>query len=235
MIIAIDGPAASGKSTISKLLAEQLGYTYIDTGAMYRAVALAYIQALRERWDGAHDCDDYIESDAFKVDPNMIASVLAELELDFDGKAVVLNDKVLGDEIRGPEVSNIVAKVAAVGLVREKLVAEQRRIAGDKDVVMDGRDIGTVVFPNADLKIYMIASAEVRAKRRFKDFEAQGVKDVSLEELVEDIQERDRIDFEREVSPLCKADDAVELNTDDMSIDEVLGFVAGKVGSVSKA
>ncbi len=216
MIIAIDGPAGSGKSTIAKLLSEKLAYQYIDTGAMYRAVTLALL-----RHKGFIDLslnEKLLDKD---VDAILAAQILSNLEIKLDGKKVFLNGTDLSDEIRSPLVSNNVAQVAAMRVVREDLVSKQRLMGNLGNCVMDGRDIGTVVFPQAELKVFLTASARVRAERRMKDFIKQGV-EIDIESLTADIALRDKQDSEREISPLVKASDAIEIISDNFSIDEVL-------------
>lgn len=216
MIIAIDGPAGSGKSTIAKLLAEKLTYQYIDTGAMYRAVTLALL-----RQKGFQDLslnEKPLDKDA---DAILAAQILPNLEIRLDGKKVFLNGEDLSDEIRSPLVSNNVAQVAAMRVVREDLVSKQRLMGNLGNCVMDGRDIGTVVFPQAELKIFLTASARVRAERRMKDFIKQGV-EIDIESLTADIALRDKQDSEREISPLVKARDAIEIISDNLGIEVVL-------------
>ncbi len=216
MIIAIDGPAGSGKSTIAKLLAEKLACQYIDTGAMYRAVTLALL-----RQKGFLDLslnEKLLDKD---TDAILAAQILPKLEIKLDGKKVFINAEDLSDEIRSPLVSNNVAQVAAMRVVREDLVSKQRLMGNCGDCVMDGRDIGTVVFPQAELKVFLTASARVRAERRMKDFIKQGV-EIDIESLTADIALRDKQDSEREISPLVKANDAIEIVSDNYSIDEVL-------------
>ncbi len=216
MIIAIDGPAGSGKSTIAKLLAEKLAYQYIDTGAMYRAVTLALLR--HKRFDDLSLNEKLLDKDA---DAILAAQILPGLEIKLDGKKVFINCDDLSDEIRSPLVSNNVAQVAAMRIVREDLVSKQRQMGNLGNCVMDGRDIGSVVFPQAELKVFLTASARVRAERRMKDFVKQGV-EIDIESLTADIALRDKQDSEREISPLVKANDAIEIVTDDLGINEVL-------------
>lgn len=215
MIITIDGPSGSGKSTTARAVAEQLGYLYIDTGAMYRAVALAFMKADRSP-----------SADA-------AAELLSTLRIDVrhaaDGMHVHLNGSDVSASIRTQAVGNMASKVSQLAAVREKLVEEQRRIARERQaaeggVVLDGRDMGTVVFPDADVKIFMVADATVRARRRQAEYAAQG-RTVSLEEVHREIVERDRQDRERELAPLQKADDAIELDTTARTIEEQVDFV----------
>lgn len=211
LVIAIDGPAASGKSSTSRLVAKRLGYLYIDTGAMYRAVTL---KVLREKIDPA-------DSDA--------VGSLAErsavcLEQSGDDLAVILDGEDVSGMIRTREVTAAVSAVSAIEKVRTVMVREQRKLGRRGGVVMDGRDIGTVVFPDADLKIYMIADVSVRALRRQKDLKQAGTF-VDHQTLIEEIVVRDRKDSGRAVSPLRKAEDAVALDTTGMTIDEQVEYI----------
>lgn len=209
--IAIDGPAAAGKSTVAKKVAEQLKYTYIDTGAMYRAVT--YL-ALRQGVNLASE-----EALAKIVE-------LIELELSHteNGQRVRVNGKDVTEEIRSDEVTQNVSEVAAHGVVREALVKQQRLMAEKRGVVMDGRDIGTQVIPDAEIKIFMIASVEERAERRYNENKAKGF-EPDLDQLKDEIRKRDQHDQERIVSPLIKADDAIELDTTSMSIEQVTELI----------
>lgn len=208
-VIAIDGPAGAGKSTISKMVAKQLKYIYIDTGAMYRAVAWRVLQ-------------EYKPPISTK---QIIASVQdIDIKLSYDGKQnlqVETNGTNVTTEIRTPQVTALVSQVAAVGQVREKMVELQRNMAKQGKILMDGRDIGTCVLPNADLKIYLTASADERANRRAKQMAQKGY-NIDVEKIKADIIARDEADMNREISPLKKADDAILLDTTDMTIDEVL-------------
>lgn len=203
LIVAVDGPAGSGKSTISKKIANKLNLTYLDTGAMYRMITY-YV----------------IKNNVDIENKNKLEEILDSLKLDIKEDRFFLNDQDISEEIRGVEVTNNVSKVAAVKIIREKLVDLQRRISRGKKVILDGRDIGTVVFPNADIKIFLIASPSERAKRRLKDFQNKGIEH-SYEEVLEEIIKRDKMDSERKESPLKKADDAVEIDTSSMTIEEV--------------
>ncbi len=206
IVVAIDGPAGAGKSTIAKLVAEKLGYAYIDTGAMYRSVAWKFLQAGKE------------------FDEAFISQLAQTMVIEFKPEASVNRVFVDGVEvteaIRSAEVTANVSRVAAIGAVREAMVAQQRRMGESGGVLMDGRDIGTVVFPNAQLKIFLTASVEERALRRYKELVAKG-QDVDLAQLKEDIASRDKQDSERAISPLRQAEDALLLDTSDMNIEQV--------------
>lgn len=196
--IAIDGPAAAGKSTIAKRVAKKLGFLYIDTGAMYRAVTLYVLN---------HGDD-------------IIKDIASHIHITFDvNDEVYLNGVNVSEEIRSPEVTNNVSRVSAIGEVRSYLVDMQREISKSSSVVMDGRDIGTTVLPNAEVKIFMQASPEVRAKRRQLEESARG-NDIALTSLTEEIIRRDNIDSTREISPLVQAEDALLLDTSNLSIKE---------------
>ena len=206
IVVAIDGPAGAGKSTIAKLVAEKLGYAYIDTGAMYRSVALKFLQTGKE------------------FDEAFISQLAQTMIIEFKPEASVNRVFVDGvevtDAIRSAEVTANVSRVAAIGDVREAMVAQQRRMGESGGVLMDGRDIGTVVFPNAQLKIFLTASVEERALRRYKELVAKG-QDVDLAKLKKDIASRDKQDSERAISPLRQAEDALLLDTSDMNIEQV--------------
>lgn len=206
IVVAIDGPAGAGKSTIAKLAAEKLGYAYIDTGAMYRSVAWKFLQTGK----------------AF--DEDFISGLSKTMLIDFKPEAkinrVFVDGTEVTDAIRTPEVTAIVSRVAAIGAVREAMVDQQRRMGETGGVLMDGRDIGTVVFPNAQLKIFLTASVEERARRRYAEMVAKG-QQVDLQQLQADIAERDKQDSERAISPLRQAEDALLLDTSDMGISEV--------------
>ena len=207
LVVAIDGPAGAGKSTVAQLAARKLGCTYIDTGAMYRAVAWKTLQRKQP------------------VTDELILDVVKDVHVELayvEGKTTVSVDGTdVTGEIRTPEVTAIVSQVAALGPVRSRMVELQRRMAAKGSVLMDGRDIATSVLPDANVKIFLTASIEERARRRYKEMQAKGY-DVSLEELQKDIAARDKADSEREISPLVQAPDAELLDTSHMGIDEVV-------------
>lgn len=207
MIIAIDGPAGSGKSTIAKLIAKDIGLVYLDTGAMYRLVTL---KALNEGIFGNGKLSDL----------EKIKKLLDNLNIDIKENGFYLDDVDVSEEIRKPIISENVSDIAAVREVREKMVDLQRKFSKSKNVILDGRDIGTVVFPNADLKIFLVADAKERAKRRYKELVEKG-ENVEIEEIYDNILKRDKIDSTRRESPLKKAKDAVEVDTTFKSIKEV--------------
>ena len=208
MNIAIDGPAGAGKSSIAKLVAKKLSFVYIDTGAMYRTMAYYFLKNgidIKEEKAVAEHCGEI------------------EIRIAYENgdQQIFLNEVNVSKEIRSEEVGNQVSVVAASGAIREKLVALQRQMAASTDVIMDGRDIGTVVLPGAELKIYLTASAAVRADRRYKELQEKGI-DCDREKIEEDIILRDKQDMNREISPLKQAEDAVYLDSSDMTIDEVV-------------
>ncbi len=205
-IIAIDGPAGSGKSTTAKQVAKRLGFTYLDTGALYRALTLL---ALKNGID--------IESEGELV--NLLQQSKFQLQSQGDDIRIWINGEEATEAIRSPEVSRAVSMVARHPAVRREMVQLQRRLASQADVVVEGRDIGTVVFPEADLKIFLTASLEARAQRRLKELHEKGV-EIALHELKRDIERRDAIDSQRETAPLKKAEDAIVIDTTELTIDE---------------
>ncbi|MCR5270665.1 MAG: (d)CMP kinase [Prevotella sp.] len=210
--IAIDGHSSCGKSTMAKALARKLGYIYVDTGAMYRSVTL---YALRHNLF----CEDgSIKTDELKQQMANI-SISFQLNAETGRPDTYLNGECVEQEIRSLEVSNHVSPIATLGFVREAMVAQQQQMGKDKGVVMDGRDIGTVVFPDAELKIFVTASAEVRAQRRFDELKEKGMP-ADYADILKNVQERDYIDSHREVSPLRQADDALLLDNSHMTIPE---------------
>lgn len=209
--IAIDGPGGAGKSTIAKQVARALDIDYIDTGAMYRAVGYKLIR----------DNVDMYDEDA-------LLSMLEATDIDFSGGKTILDGEDISDRIRTQEISRKASECSALAPVRAKLVELQKKMGSTKSVIMDGRDIGTVVLKDAELKIYLTASAEERAERRHKELLLKG-EDISYEKVLADMQERDYNDMHREITPLRKADDAIELDTTGMSIDEVTEYILRKV------
>ncbi len=226
IVIAVDGHSSCGKSTVAKAVASKLGIAYIDTGAMYRAVTL---YALRNNLFAATG------------EPNAegIAAQLGNIKITFNfdqqlgRNTTYLNGENVEDEIRGMEVSSRVSPVSAIPAVRAQLTEWQREMGKSQSVIMDGRDIGTTVFPNADLKIFMTARPEVRAKRRYDELKAKG-QEADLAEILRNVEERDRQDSTRAVSPLRKADDAIVLDNSDMTREEQFDFVIDKVRALKK-
>lgn len=216
IVIAIDGYSSTGKSTLAKKLAKQLGYIYVDTGAMYRAVSFY-----------AHE-KEYIDKESFKVEK--LISDLDQINLEFKYNdalgysEIYLNKRNIEKEIRSLEISNYVSKVAAVPEIRRKLVEQQQEMGLKKGIVMDGRDIGTVVFPEAELKIFMTASSEKRAHRRYKEMIDNG-NDVTYVSVLENVNSRDFLDTTRKDSPLIKAQDAIEVDNSDLSVDDTFDVV----------
>lgn len=211
--IAIDGPAGAGKSTIAKLVAKEKGYIYVDTGAMYRGLAIHFLKK------GIQPEEKEKIIDACKD---------AEVSIGYEDGAqqIYLNGENITSMLREEAVGNMASISSAVPEVRAKLLDLQRNLAKEKDVVMDGRDIGTHVLPNADVKIYLTASVECRANRRFKELTEKGIA-CNYDEIAQDIQERDTRDMNREIAPLKKADDAVLVDSSDMTIEEVVKAITG--------
>ncbi|PMC82669.1 (d)CMP kinase [Anaerococcus hydrogenalis] len=199
-IIALDGPSGSGKSTIANLLAKKLKISYLNTGSMYRALTL------------------YLLENNIKKSDDFDKNILENINIDINKDKVFLNGKDVSKEIRDKEVTENVSWVSSMPEVREYLVEMQRNISNNKSIILDGRDIGTVVFPNAKYKFYLTASSYVRAKRRFDQNEI----DKSFEEIKEDIEKRDYLDSHREISPLKKADDAIEIDSSDLTIAQTI-------------
>ena len=224
IVIAIDGYSSCGKSTMAKNLARQLGYVYVDTGAMYRAVTLYALRHQLFKADG-------------EVDAASLQRDMPDIRIFFQfnkqtGKPdTYLNDELVEQEIRTMQVSERVSKIAALPFVRTALVAQQQRMGKDKGIVMDGRDIGTVVFPHAELKIFVTASAEVRAQRRYDELQQKGMP-ARYDDILKNVQERDYIDSHREVSPLRKAEDAIELDNSNLTIDEQQQWLLQQVDKV---
>ena len=211
IVIAIDGPAGAGKSTISKIVAKKLNINYIDTGAMYRALT--------------YKC---LKNNINTLDEKDVSRLCLNTDIDFMNGKVYLDGELVEDEIRSKEVTNNVSNVAKIEAVRKILVDKQREIGKVSDVILDGRDVGTCIFPDSKHKFFLIATPEERGYRRYKELIEKG-EDISLEEVIEDIKRRDLIDSTREVSPLIKADDAFELDTTNKTIDEVVDIIVNKV------
>ena len=223
IVIAIDGFSSCGKSTFAKAIAARLGYIFIDTGAMYRAVTLCAIR------QGAVD-----ES---SVNEQAVVALLDGVNVSFKFNAergasdVYVNGECVESEIRTIEVSNCVSRISSIREVREKLVALQQQMGRDRGVVMDGRDIGTVVFPDAELKIFMTADPKVRAERRYAELTAKGDK-VTMEEILENVISRDQADMTRAISPLCQAEDAVVLDNSYMSVEEQMAWFMERYNAI---
>lgn len=215
LVIAIDGYSSCGKSTLAKALARKLHFIYIDTGAMYRAVTLFFLR-------------NHIDLN----DDHMVADALKKIRISFRSKNyqtfVTLNDEDVSDEIRRMEVSEQVSEVSAIKAVRQEMVKQQQRMGRSKNIVMDGRDIGTTVFPDAKVKIFMTADPKVRAERRYKELTARG-EDISLEEVFENIAHRDYLDTTRKESPLTRAHDAIILDNTELTEEQQLDFALGKI------
>lgn len=220
IIIAIDGHSSCGKSTVAKSIAKKLGYVYVDTGAMYRAVTYFALQQHLIR-DGA-------------VDETLLLQRLKEIDITFnfdseqEKNVTFLNGINVEDAIRGIEVSNHVSHVSKIAEVRQKLVSLQREIGEQKSLVIDGRDIGTVVFPNANVKFFMTAAPEVRAKRRFDELQAKG-ETISFEEILQNVTQRDFIDSNRTESPLIQAKDAIVVDNSNLTREEQLEYMLSKI------
>ena len=213
-IVAIDGPAGSGKSTIAKLIAKKFNFTYIDTGAMYRMITLYLLE-------NNIDFDDLKE----------IEKVLNTVNLDMQGDKFYLNNVDVTTKIREKRINENVSKVASIKIVRSNLVDLQRKVSNNKNVILDGRDVGTVIFPNAQVKIFLIASPEERARRRYNEF-LEKKTEITYEEVLKSIKERDHIDSTRKESPLKKADDAIELDSTNLTIDDVVNFISKEIEKV---
>ncbi len=214
MIIAIDGPSGAGKSTVARLLSKRLGFEYIDTGAMYRAIAYkAYLCNIEINESNEHVIDEMLKTTA----------------VDYYNNNIYLDNKNVEGLIRDEHISIGASKVSALKNVRAKMVELQRKIAENKNVILDGRDIGTKVFPNADFKFFITASEKTRAARRYEQLTASGMT-VEFENVLSDIKLRDKNDTTRKISPLKKAEDAVLIDTTDMSLDEVVGTIVNAIG-----
>ncbi|BFK20067.1 (d)CMP kinase [Mediterraneibacter glycyrrhizinilyticus] len=211
--VAIDGPAGAGKSTIAKLVAKEKGYIYVDTGAMYRALAIHFLKK---------------NISAENVEQIVLACADADVTIAYeDGvQQVYLNGENVTGRLRGEEVGNMASRTSSIPQVREKLLELQRGLAREQDVIMDGRDIGTNILPDADVKIYLTASVDTRAKRRFDELKEKG-QDWDFEAIKEDIKERDARDMNREIAPLKKAEDAILVDSSEMTIDQVVETICG--------
>ena len=209
MNIAIDGPAGAGKSTIAKKAAGELGFIYVDTGAMYRAVAVYLTES-----DISASDEDLVEKS--------IADISVEIKYEDGAQQVYLNGK-----LRTEAAGTMASKASALPCVREKLLSLQRDLAASNDVVMDGRDIGTNILPSAELKVYLTASSAVRAKRRYDELVAKGAENIDIEKIEQDIIQRDKQDMERKTAPLKRADDAVLIDSSDMTIEQVTDTIVG--------
>ena len=205
MIIAVDGPAGAGKSTISKLVAKKLGIQYLDTGAMYRAVTLYFLE------------NNVDFSNIDEVEKN-----LDKIHIDFLNNILFLNNIDVSKQIREKNINDNVSDVSALAIVREKMVDLQRKMSNHKSVILDGRDIGTVVFPNANYKFFLVASVDIRAQRRYKEELEKGNKSANIDDIKKSIENRDYIDSTRTVTPLKKADDAIQIDTSYRNIEEVV-------------
>lgn len=226
IIIAIDGFSSCGKSTMAKDLAHELGYIYVDTGAMYRCVALYALQHKLFLKDGEINIPE-LEA----AMPNI--NISFKLNKETGRPDTYLNNENVENKIRTMEVSSHVSSIAAIPFVREALVAQQQKMGKDKGIGMDGRDIGTVVFPNAELKIFVTASPEVRAQRRYDELMEKGM-EADYNEILENVKQRDYIDSHRDVSPLRKADDAIELDNSNISIEEQKQWLINQYKRVCK-
>lgn len=224
--IAIDGFSSCGKSTMAKNLAQAIGYIYVDTGAMYRSVTL---YALR---NGLFNADGSIKEEELKQQMTKI-NISFQLNAETGRPDTYLNGEKVEADIRTMEVSNHVSPIATLPFVRQALVAQQQQMGKEKGIVMDGRDIGTVVFPDAELKIFVTASAEVRAKRRFDELKEKGL-EANYDDILKNVQERDYIDSHRETSPLRKADDAIELDNSNLTIDQQQAWLRQQYEEVAK-
>ena len=213
--VAIDGPGGAGKSTIAKILAKELGLDYIDTGAMYRAVALKMTRL------------------GVPAEEDQVAEALTDTTIDFAGGSIYLDGQEVNEAIRTPEMGGLASLYSALGCVRKKLVERQKEMGQTKDCIMDGRDIGTNVLPNAEFKFFLTASAEERARRRYKELIEKG-QDVEYEKILADINERDYNDSHRALDPLRKAEDAIEVDTTHMTIDEVIAALVGIIHGENK-
>lgn len=224
--IAIDGYSSCGKSTMAKDLAKEIGYIYVDTGAMYRSVTL---YALR---NGFFNTDGSIQEEALRISmPNI--NIAFKINTQTGRPDTYLNGENVEQDIRTMEVSSHVSPIATLPFVREALVVQQQAMGKEKGIVMDGRDIGTVVFPNAELKIFVTASSRVRAQRRYNELKAKGIP-ANFDEILENVEERDYIDSHREISPLRRANDALELDNSYLTIKEQQAWLLEQVKKIVK-
>lgn len=213
-IVAIDGPVGAGKSVVARTLARTLGFTYLNTGAMYRAVAVA-----------ARDAG--VKPDDAKVEARL-ASILAPIRIKFDGERILLNDRDITVQISEPEIGDLASRFSAIGAVRERMRELQRAAGADGGVVMEGRDIGTIIFPDAEFKFFLVADVKTRAHRRFEELRKQGAA-ITEHEVLEQLIERDRRDSGRELAPLKRADDAREIDSTKLSIDAVVAAMRAQI------
>ena len=213
-IIAIDGPVGAGKSVAARELARELGYSYLNTGAMYRAVAVAAREA-------------GIDPDAANVE-ELLKPVLAGLEIKFDGEKIFLNGRDISDKISSPEIGDLASRLSALRIVRERMRELQRAAGADGGVVMEGRDIGTAIFPDAEFKFYLDADVKVRAQRRYEELKKKG-SSITEREVLEQMIERDRRDSGRELAPLKRADDAIAIDSSKLSIKQVVAAMKAKI------
>ena len=209
--IAIDGPAGAGKSTVAKMIAKNLNLMYINTGAMYRAVTLKAL-----------------ENNIMPTDIKGLCNLIDNMNMCFINDRLYLNGEDIDDILTLPNISNNVSRYASIKEVREKLVENMRKISKKYNVIMDGRDIGTVVLKDAEYKFFLTATAEARAERRFKELKDNGI-EVSYEDILNGIKERDYLDENREIDPLSKADDAIEIDSTSLNIDEVISFIINRI------
>jgi len=214
LIIAIDGPAGSGKSTTSRLVAKKLRISYLNTGSMYRAVTL------------------YFLNNNYSLEKDNVSEVIKSIDIDVsdsvEKESIILNEINVTSKLRTLEVSTFVSKISSNNLIRQKMVEIQRKISQNKSIVIDGRDIGTVVFPDADYKFFITASIEERAKRRFEELQIKN-KSVNFESVMEEIKNRDYLDSTRELSPLKKANDAILIDTTHLNVDEQVNLILAKI------